>query len=621
MNSLESLRQLYNNQFEEINKGIELIYPYYFNYLHLIAITGNKDLFCLDDLTKLQPNINVFMAENIFDKDCFDMTQLNKNVTNKETFKKLIDLFLKTLDDKNTLATDKARYFSNHLKENETDFKFLDKAFEYYGSETLEEFLNKTSLDFDSFVEGIELPNMKKPVDLILHSLHPINSSDVKNMLIVETLKNRQGSIKKAINWFKDRLFKRNKQKILLRAATRNEEENMKTIESYESNEILVNVKCKFICLENFVEINDQIIEFTNKILKLEPTDKLFCNKVLTTLINYKWNSYAFYIFLRQFILFIFMFLLYSVNFFYFYVERISDPDNISLTNEISSCCLDSILFIYFAYYLYCEFREFTSARLEYLESIYNWIDLSIVLFANAALILDVLYIFNVYDDITYLQKVISVSMFLFWMRIISYLRGLEGTSFMINLILQVIKDIKYFLLLMFLVQFAFDCAAYFLQSFGTEDSFNFFYIFTVFYRLLMGDFNQYDDIVVENSYFLWFIMLTFTVICVIVLLNLLISIISDSFQNVYKLKNQTRSYELMSLINDIDRQISDSSRQYLRDNAKIGNYLFRFYTEDVKEETNYVLETYNSVKKMELQMQDLMYEIKLLQESSKKKE
>jgi len=616
VNSLESLKRIDVHQTEEIDKGVELIFPYYFNYLHLITITSNKEPFRINELTKLRPNINVFMAENAFGKDCFEMILANNKETNKETFKNLLDLLLKTLAHKQVLASEKALYFKNHLSEKETDFKFLDEAFEYYGSQTLEHFLDQTAIDFDSFVEGIEMPSMKKPIYYILKTIHPIDCSDLKQMLILENQKNKQGIIKKVGIFFLEWFSLKKKEIIDLRPLEATNEK-LEPKFKLDSNEILVNVKCRFICLENLVEINEQVIDFTDNILNLEPTNQIFCNNVLWTFIHYKWHSYAFYIFLRQFLLFILMFVLYMVNFFYFYVERFSYSDsdqNLSIPNLI--CCF--LLFIYFIIYLYGEFREFKSAPLQYLSSIYNAIDLSLVFFGNGALILDVLYIFNIFDEIAYLQKFVSISMFLFWMRIISFLRGLEGTSFMINLIVQVIKDIKYFLLLMFLVMFSFISAAYFMQNFGTDDSFDFVSIFTVFYRLLLGDFNQYDNVVVDDSSFLWFVMLLFTVICVIVLLNLLISIISDSFQNVYKLKDQTRTYELMSLINDIDRQISNASRQYLRENAHIGNYLFKFYTENEKIEKDLEYETYHTVQKIEKQMGFMMEQIKILQDAKK---
>ena len=135
--------------------------------------------------------------------------------------------------------------------------------------------------------------------------------------------------------------------------------------------------------------------------------------------------------------------------------------------------------------------------------------------------------------------------------------------------------------------------------------------MFTLFYRLLLGDFNQYDELEVVNSYYLWIGMLIFTLLLVIVLLNLLISIISDSFGKVFNLKTQTRTYELLNLINSIDRLLPNRIRDQLRNDKKIGNYLFVFYTDEEEKEFDPNFENHEKLLKLESSISQLYEEFK----------
>jgi len=85
--------------------------------------------------------------------------------------------------------------------------------------------------------------------------------------------------------------------------------------------------------------------------------------------------------------------------------------------------------------------------------------------------------------------------------------------------------------------------------------------------------------------------------------LNLLISIISDSFGKVFNAKTQARTYELLSLINSVDRSLNEKKRQELREQEKIGNYLFIFYNTIEENEIDVAMETFNAMKRIEQKM------------------
>ena len=118
---------------------------------------------------------------------------------------------------------------------------------------------------------------------------------------------------------------------------------------------------------------------------------------------------------------------------------------------------------------------------------------------------------------------------------------------------------------------------AYILQT--EYEQFNLWQYFQTFYRLLLGDFGNYNDIstlIEDNLYFL--ILLTATIILVIVMLNLLIAIISDTFEKVMAEIRQNEVHEQLQLILEFfskDGILTDDHNNN-KDDEKSRNYLQR---------------------------------------------
>ena len=77
------------------------------------------------------------------------------------------------------------------------------------------------------------------------------------------------------------------------------------------------------------------------------------------------------------------------------------------------------------------------------------------------------------------------------WARLLSYSKGFEGTGFLIRLVEQVIRDMKFFLIFIFLIMFAFASAGFVLQTSSNESQFS---VFNLIYRLMLGDFTNFDE-------------------------------------------------------------------------------------------------------------------------------
>ena len=170
--------------------------------------------------------------------------------------------------------------------------------------------------------------------------------------------------------------------------------------------------------------------------------------------------------------------------------------------------------------------------------------------------------------------------MFLLWMRLISFFRGFDSTSFLLRLIFRVIGDIGSFLLFILIFIFGFSYSAFLLQH-DLYDHYNHFEVFDMFYRMILGDFNKYDDFLeeVEISYFLWILWMVTTILMTIIILNLLISIISNTFTIVLAAEDSMKTYERLALITDFELNIK-TKKSHLHEKNLVGKYLLHVSNE-----------------------------------------
>lgn len=89
-----------------------------------------------------------------------------------------------------------------------------------------------------------------------------------------------------------------------------------------------------------------------------------------------------------------------------------------------------------------------------------------------------------------------------------------------------------------------------------TDLSSDHFSTFNTFFREMLGDLTDYDELDVVNAYALWVFFFIASLVLSIVLLNLLIAIISDTFGNVKSNEDLARHFEMCNIIYDIDAEL-----------------------------------------------------------------
>ena len=360
-------------------------------------------------------------------------------------------------------------------------------------------------------------------------------------------------------------------------------------------------IKAKVIGLPNIMDITDQSVkEFYEQLILVNETNTIFGNPSLRMVTSYKWKKiyqreYKWKLFESVFILSLFL-----ANFAYILPLR---QEKMGPTTITICTILDSILIFYFCLMFYREMKKAWKLKWKYFMSFWNLVDIALVFLVNASTASDMANMG--YPDLTLTgPKIIySYAMFLLWIRITSFFRGFEKTGFLLRLIFRVIYDIRFFLLFILIFILGFTYSAYLLQA-DLVYNYNQFDVFKIFYRLILGDFNQFDTYndQVEISYFLWILLMFTTILMTIILLNLLISIIQMTFNKVVEAEESMKTYEGLLLINDFE----------VRKNSKI--------QKDTK--MKYLLYIYNETneeKKKKIEIDDVMESVEVLKNSIEK--
>lgn len=233
--------------------------------------------------------------------------------------------------------------------------------------------------------------------------------------------------------------------------------------------------------------------------------------------------------------------------------------------------------------------------NLKYLKSFWNLIDIFLCFVVITSCILDMIQM-NVHGlDMTVPNIIYSYAMFFLWIRIISFFRGFDKTSFLLRLIFRVIYDIRFFLLFILISILGFTYSAYLLQGdlMYNYDQFDFFILF---YRLMLGDFNYFDNYTpaIQIYYFLWILLMFSTILLSIIMLNLLISIIQGTFDKVIDTEESMKTFEGLLLVNDFE--VSTESKYFCnseknKKNDLVGKYLLYIYNETNEEKQKMEIE------------------------------
>mmetsp|Transcript_29501 Transcript_29501/g.29235 ORF Transcript_29501/g.29235 Transcript_29501/m.29235 type:complete len:622 (+) Transcript_29501:1709-3574(+) len=273
----------------------------------------------------------------------------------------------------------------------------------------------------------------------------------------------------------------------------------------------------------NFTPGSQESLDFINSTLN-SPNEDIFRTKFIQSIFKDKWNFIKWYMYMQG-ILFIIYMIALSL-----YVVFWQDSTAVLLVPFILSGVLT-------AYEIY---QAISSPRY-YFEDPWNYLDL---MRATSVIVYGILFWSEAGEDTE--ATTLMVVQLLSWMRGITYFRLYPPTRYMINLLIEVVHDMISFLILLFYSVFSFAFIQLLLDP--PESRVSLVNYFAGSYLLNLGEFDTEGLGVLKSVMF--FIV---SLINIIVMMNLLVSILGDTFDRVEENLEVTDYKELAEMILEIE--------------------------------------------------------------------
>ena len=543
---------------EDIIKSPFNAYPFMLNFLHLIAIFEKHEYFTISFLEEIydkKVNFSYFFYLDIFNNTPLDIILLKKN---KTLLNQYFLLFSQYIENQNTSFFQKARFFNYFFKENYNMMDLMLNIIDLCDPDLtiISKLLDWCFLTLDSslYDNSLVFKELDDPIFITSDSVYLIEKSFIKTKLQEKTME--KTSIKEGV------------------------EENQS------------NIMAKVICLPGICNItNEKTDRFFNAIANCDPENRIFENKTLHSLAIHIWETQIQYYYLADFILFFIFFTLFNINVIYLFPLRnniyYNDPD-VENSLNIVTILIDCLLLVYGIFSCINEIRQFKTAGSfsGYFKSIWNYFDVLLIPSLILTGILDIVRSLAELEENALLSiKVISAAcIFCFWFRFLSFFRVMTETSSMIRLIFNVITKSKYFLLFMIIFMLTLSSTLYLLHTDNLDENPAFWDTFLVFYSTTVGDtsgISSYDLILSQlNDLFMIFSTFLFTII----LLNLLVSIISEIYDEIKTAGSKTRLYELLNIVVETNCQLTTQIIRFFRKETTENTYLIQLYNEKHEE-------------------------------------
>jgi hypothetical protein len=267
---------------------------------------------------------------------------------------------------------------------------------------------------------------------------------------------------------------------------------------------------------------------------QLSETDNLdiFSNLAIRAIIEFKWPLVK-----KQLVLFLFLPYLFALVTFTYYSLWIFEYKMHAITQEDKEFYgfwsnLFIILNLLQSIYLFAhECKQIANKSTAYFSSPWNYIDLAPIFLIWIAVVFS-----TAVNNPKIARPIYAIAAFFMWIKFLYFLRIFRGTGYLISMIIEVVSDMRIFFAVFFVTVAAFG-HCFFILALNNDDANNVFIkgstdALTFTYRMALGDFAT-DQFGNADLWLVWTMFLMATVFLLIVMLNLLIAIISDTFERV----------------------------------------------------------------------------------------
>ncbi len=203
--------------------------------------------------------------------------------------------------------------------------------------------------------------------------------------------------------------------------------------------------------------------EVLNEITESSAFDD-FCKKqVMICYLDLMWPQARNH-FLKGTLIYLFFLILLVINSLFILPQYIIDKEGMKGENNywLAFLIFSILLALFIGKMFVREFGEWNDNKSGYFSSIWNYIDTTNILMNGICIILNFLAIYDVMESLEVIRLFNSICFFLALIRIFDFFRAFKQTCFLIEIILQVLRDMKTFLFLMILLLANFSCSGKF---------------------------------------------------------------------------------------------------------------------------------------------------------------
>lgn len=201
------------------------------------------------------------------------------------------------------------------------------------------------------------------------------------------------------------------------------------------------------------------------------------------------------------------------------------------------------ILNFYFASY---EIKSWISGR-NYIRSMFNWADLLLIFWVFVIVALNALF---TESQVRYLSVCNFFCSTLINVRGITYLRAFDSLRYLIEMVLKIYSDIGAFLIIMFIFGLIYSVSLISVDAILQKDDSIYLEKLKIAANLALG---TWDDIPEDWTSWDWLVFLVSTITFSVILLNLIIAIVSRTFEEFYMDQVGIDREIKLSLIVEID--------------------------------------------------------------------
>ena len=245
-------------------------------------------------------------------------------------------------------------------------------------------------------------------------------------------------------------------------------------------------------------------------------------------------------------------------------------------------------------YFLKIEVQQVLSSSLDYLYDIWNFLDLMVIASGLVGNCIRVGYRHE-----TLLSRVfLSIQSITMWFNVLFYLRAFENTGPLVSMILRIAHDMQSLIFVVLIVIVGFSQAFWLLSSGFGKDDLPFATVGNSFlnsFSYMLGNFDPlgFDGLPLER--FAIFLSTFFMLLVSLLLLNLLIALMGDSYADVREKGLAQWRLEQVNLI------IESSSNMAESDLTRKDKIYFRKLEDDVRSGADLIEQTYTMDERMEM--------------------